>query len=44
MDDAMIGCSTTKYHCLFWRPATAIRNGDLDGNRRHASAIASCHR
>ena len=32
MDDAMIGVFDSKYHYLFWRPATAIRNGDLDGN------------
>jgi hypothetical protein len=32
MDDAMIGVFDAKYHYNFWRPATAIRNGDLDGN------------
>lgn len=32
MDDAMIGVFDAKYHHHFWRPATAIRNGDLDGN------------
>jgi hypothetical protein len=32
MDDAMIGVFEAKYHYNFWRPATAIRNGDLDGN------------
>ena len=34
MDDAMIGVFDAKYHYHFWRPATAIRNGDLDGNER----------
>ena len=32
MDDAMIGVFDAKYHYNFWRPATAIRNGDMDGN------------
>lgn len=32
MDDAMISVFEAKYHYLFWRPVTAIRNGDLDGN------------
>lgn len=32
MDDAMIGVFDAKYHYRFWRPVTAIRNGDLDGN------------
>ena len=32
MDDAMIGVFEAKYHYNFWRPATAIRNGDMDGN------------
>ncbi len=32
MDDAMIGIFEAKYHYNFWRPATAIRNGDIDGN------------
>jgi hypothetical protein len=32
MDDALIGVFEAKYHYNFWRPATAIRNGDLDGN------------
>ena len=38
MDDAMIGVFDAKYHYNFWRPATAIRNGDIDGNDSHASA------
>jgi hypothetical protein len=32
MDDAMTSVFEAKYHYNFWRPATAIRNGDLDGN------------
>jgi hypothetical protein len=32
MDDALIGVIEAKYHYQFWRPATAIRNGDIDGN------------
>ncbi len=32
MDDAMIAVFEAKYHYNFWRPVTAIRNGDIDGN------------
>jgi hypothetical protein len=32
MDDAMIAVFEAKYHFNFWRPVTAIRNGDIDGN------------
>jgi hypothetical protein len=32
MDDGMIAVFEAKYHYNFWRPATAIRNGDQDGN------------
>ena len=32
MTDASIGCWDSKYRYVFWRPITAIRNGDLDGN------------
>jgi hypothetical protein len=32
VDDAMIAVMDAKYHYGFWRPFTAIRNGDLDGN------------
>jgi PAP2 superfamily len=32
MDDALIAVADAKYHYNFWRPITAIRNGDLDGN------------
>lgn len=30
--DANIACFDAKYHYLFWRPITAIRAGDTDGN------------
>ena len=30
--DGLIGCFNAKYHFSFWRPMTAIRNGDIDGN------------
>jgi hypothetical protein len=30
--DALIGCFNAKYRFSFWRPVTAIRNGDIDGN------------
>lgn len=32
MDDALIAVADAKYHYGFWRPITAIRNGDADGN------------
>ena len=32
MDDAMISVFDAKYHYQFWRPVTAIRNADIDGN------------
>lgn len=32
MDDALIAVMDAKYHYQFWRPITAIRNGDIDGN------------
>jgi membrane-associated phospholipid phosphatase len=32
MDDALIAVFDAKYHYHFWRPATAIRNGDIDGH------------
>ena len=32
MDDALIAVWDAKYHYNFWRPVTAIRNGDNDGN------------
>ncbi|HEV7551841.1 MAG TPA: vanadium-dependent haloperoxidase, partial [Candidatus Angelobacter sp.] len=30
--DGIIGCFNAKYHFSFWRPVTAIRNGEIDGN------------
>jgi hypothetical protein len=30
--DAFIACFNAKYHYKFWRPVTAIRAGDTDGN------------
>jgi hypothetical protein len=32
MDDAAIAVFDAKYQYGFWRPITAIRNGDIDGN------------
>jgi hypothetical protein len=32
--DALIACWDAKYHFSFWRPVTAIRQGDTDGNDR----------
>jgi hypothetical protein len=32
INDALIVSFATKYHYLFWRPETAIRAGDTDGN------------
>ena len=32
IDDAMISVFDAKYHYGFWRPITAIRNGDIDDN------------
>jgi len=32
MDDGLIAVFDAKYTYNFWRPLTAIRNGDLDGN------------
>jgi hypothetical protein len=32
IDDAMIAVFDAKYYYNFWRPLTAIRNGDIDGN------------
>lgn len=30
--DAFIACFDAKYHFTFWRPVTAVRAGDTDGN------------
>ena len=32
IDDSIIAVFEAKYHYQFWRPMTAIRNGDQDGN------------
>lgn len=32
-DDALIAVFDAKYHYGFWRPITAIRNADIDGNQ-----------
>lgn len=32
MDDGLIAVFEAKYQYNFWRPVTAIRNGDVDGN------------
>ena len=32
LNDALIAVLDAKYHYNFWRPITAIRNGDTDGN------------
>ena len=32
IDDALIAVFDAKYQYNFWRPITAIRNGDMDGN------------
>jgi PAP2 superfamily len=32
MTDAYVAVFEAKYHYEFWRPITAIRNGDIDGN------------
>ena len=32
IDDALIAVFEAKYYYNFWRPITAIRNGDIDGN------------
>jgi hypothetical protein len=32
LNDALIAVLDAKYHYNFWRPITAIRNADIDGN------------
>jgi hypothetical protein len=32
LNEALIAVFDAKYHYNFWRPITAIRNGDIDGN------------
>lgn len=36
--DAFISCWESKYHFNFWRPITAIREGENDGNPRTAGS------
>ena len=45
-NDSLVASFWTKYHYKLWRPETAIREGDLDGNaknrrRRHLCAVHS---
>jgi PAP2 superfamily len=40
MDDAMLAVFDSKYHHNFWRPVTAIRNGDIDSNDATAREAA----
>ncbi len=37
MSDALVTVMESKYHYTFWRPETAIRDGELDGNPRTES-------
>ena len=37
MDDGLIAVFDAKYHYKLWRPVTAIRNADLDGNETTVS-------
>jgi len=34
ISDGLVSSMETKYYYVFWRPVTAIRAGDLDGNRK----------
>jgi membrane-associated phospholipid phosphatase len=34
INDSLVGAFFNKYHYNFWRPETAIREGDTDGNRK----------
>lgn len=45
-DDALIAVFDAKYHYGFWRPVTAIRNGDIDGNEatRAGSILGALYR
>jgi hypothetical protein len=40
ISDGLISSMETKYHYVFWRPYTAIRAGDTDGNRKTDSDLA----
>jgi hypothetical protein len=37
ISDALVASMDTKYYYVFWRPVTAIRAGDLDGNPQTTS-------
>src|SRR5690606_39835545 len=37
ISDALVSVMETKYHYRFWRPETAIRSGEADGNRNTAA-------
>lgn len=39
MADSLIAVFDAKYHYQFWRPLTAIRNGELDGNDATAADL-----
>ena len=39
-DDALIAVFDAKYHYSFWRPVTAIRNADNDGNNATERAVS----
>jgi hypothetical protein len=41
--DAIIACFDAKYHYAFWRPITAIRAGDTDGNEATVAVRTGCH-
>jgi hypothetical protein len=40
ISDGLISSMETKYHYVFWRPYTAIRAGDTDGNRKTDPDVA----
>jgi hypothetical protein len=40
ISDGLVSSMETKYHYVFWRPYTAIRVGDTDGNRKTDPDIA----
>ena len=40
MADTLVAVFDAKYHYEFWRPPTAIRNGDIDGNDATAPDLA----
>jgi len=40
INDGLISVMDAKYHYVFWRPYTAIRAGDTDGNRKTDPDVA----